>query len=55
MRVSGRGNGDLPWLYIQPLQNIGGGGGGGGGGWGVLKCVSCWVNEFARHLFMDIL
>ena len=22
---------------------------------GVLKCVSCWVNEFARHLFMDIL
>ena len=23
--------------------------------WGVLKCVSCWVTEFARHLFMDIL
>ena len=22
---------------------------------GVLMCVSCWINEFARHLFMDIL
>ena len=21
---------------------------------GVLVCVSCWINEFARHLFMDI-
>jgi hypothetical protein len=20
---------------------------------GVLMCVSCWINEFARHLFMD--
>ena len=19
----------------------------------VLKCVSCWINEFAKHLFMD--
>ena len=42
---AGYGNDDLPWLYTQPLQNIG----------GVLKCVSCQVNEFARHLFMDIL
>jgi hypothetical protein len=44
MDGTGCGNDDLPWLYIQSLQNI-----------GMLKCVSFWVNEFARHLFMDIL
>ena len=44
-KKSGGGNEYLPWLYTQPLQNIG----------GVLMCVSCWINEFARHLLMDIL